>query len=235
MSVLVLADSLAWHGPERGELLTEPRLWPNLVADKLGTSVDVVGRQGWTARDAWWALTKDPRVYSLLLPQAEVVLLAVGTMDQLPVAVPTYLREGIVRLPTPWLRARAKQLYDVANPAVVRYTGGPLRVLPQRQTDHYLTLCVESLRQLRPTLPIVSVVPQDWVSRYYPSNRPHAGAASAARSWGERLQVPMVDYERVVAPYIPGGINIDGMHWGWEAHEAVAAETADVLAQLVRG
>lgn len=124
MSVLVLADSLAYHGPERAELLTEPRLWPNLLADQLRRPVEVVARQGWTARDAWWALTKDPRVYSLLLPAAEAVVLAVGSMDQLPVAMPTYLRDGVGYLPSERLRDAARRTYLVVNPAIVRRTGG---------------------------------------------------------------------------------------------------------------
>src|SRR5439155_22730411 len=34
--VLVLADSLAFHGPERAELLTHPSLYPNAMARALG-------------------------------------------------------------------------------------------------------------------------------------------------------------------------------------------------------
>jgi hypothetical protein len=229
VSIVVIADSLAWHGPERGELLTEPRLWPNIVAAALGTPVEVVGRQGFTARDAWGALTKDPRVYSYLLPAAEAVLLAVGPMDQLPVAIPTYLRDGMARLPTVRLQELAKKAYYAANPAIVRRTGGPFRVLPQRQTDAYLTMCVRALRHLKPELPVLSVIPQDWASPYYPSNRPHESAAAAARAWGERHRVPMIDYERVVAPFIPHDINPDGMHWGWPVHAAIAAATTEAL------
>jgi hypothetical protein len=234
VSVLVIADSLAWHGPERGELMTDPRLWPNLVAAKIGTPVEVVGRQGFTARDAWAALTKDPRVYSYLLPAAEVVLLAVGPMDQLPVAIPTYIRDGMARLPTARLQELAKKAYYVVNPAIVRRTGGPFRVLPQRQTDAYLTLCVSALRQLKPELPVLSVIPQDWVSSYYPSNRPHAAAAAAARAWGMKNDVPMIDYERIVAPFVPHSINPDGMHWGWDVHVAIADATAEALARVRR-
>ena len=71
MSLLVVADSLAFHGPERGELSTHPGLYGTVAAAALGTTVDLVARRGWTARDAWWALTKDPLVYSVLLPRAE--------------------------------------------------------------------------------------------------------------------------------------------------------------------
>lgn len=231
--VLVVADSLAWHGPERGELLTDPRLWPNLVANLLGMPVEVVGRQGWTAREAWWALTKDPRTYSLLLPRAAAVLLAVGSMDQLPVALPTYLREGIGHLPGSRLRESARRAYLAGHPPLVRLLRGPLRVLPQRETDAYLTRCVQALRVLRPDLPIAGVVPPPWHSRYYPCGRTHRPAVAAARAWGQRLGVPLADWDQVVSPHVPAGLNPDGLHWGWQVHRDAAAETARVLAPLL--
>ncbi|MGH3745090.1 MAG: diglucosylglycerate octanoyltransferase [Mycobacteriales bacterium] len=232
MAVVVLADSLAFHGPERAEPLDDPRLWPNLMAGRLGVDVEVFARQGWTARDAWWALTRDPRVWPLL-PKAEAVLLATGGMDKLPTALPSYLRSGLSYLPTARSRELGRRAYLAVNPAVVRLTGGPFRTLGQRQTDDYHSRCVEALRQLRPELPIAGVVVHDWDSRYYPSNRGHAAAVAATRAWGEREGVPLADWETAVAPFVPHGLNPDGMHLGWEAHAAVAAATAEVLGPLV--
>lgn len=231
--VLVIADSLAWHGPQRAELLTEPRLWPNLAAADLDLAVEVVGRQGWTARDAWGALTKDPRTYSLLLPRAHAVVLAVGNMDQLPVAVPTYLREGLGHLPTPGLREVGRRAYLAAHPPLVRILRGPLRVLPQRQTDHYLSRCVQALRALRPDLPVLGVVPPPWRSPYYPSLRTHAAAVGAAQAWGRREGVALVDWHAAIAPLVPAGLNPDGLHWGWAAHRQVAASTAAALGSVL--
>ena len=233
MAVVVIADSLAFHGPERAEPLDEPRLWPNLVADRLGVGVEVFARQGWTARDAWWALSRDPRVWPLL-PKAEAVLLATGGMDKLPTALPSYLRGGFSYLPTPGAREIARKAYLAVNPTVIRLTGGPFRTLGQRQTDAYHSRCVEALRALRPDLPVAGVVVHDWSSRYYPNNRTHAAAMAATVAWGEREGVPLADWASAVAPYVPHGLNPDGMHLGWEAHAAVAAVTADVLAPLLR-
>jgi hypothetical protein len=232
VAVLVLGDSLAFHGPERAEPLDDPRLWPNLMADRLGVGVEVFARQGWTARDAWWTLTRDPRVWPYL-PKAEAVLLATGGMDKLPTAIPSYLRVGLSYLPTARSREVARKAYLAINPAVVRVTGGPFRSLSQRQTDAYHSRCVEALRQLRPELPIAGVVVHDWSSRYYPSNRGHGAAVAAAHTWAAREGVPLADWESAVAPYIPDGLNPDGMHLGWEAHAAVAAATADVLRSLL--
>src|SRR4051812_10845794 len=86
--VLVVADSLAFYGPAKGELSTHPKLYPNVMAASLASEAtvhaDLVARTGWTARDAWWALTRDPHVYSVLLPRASAVVLAVGNMDYMP-------------------------------------------------------------------------------------------------------------------------------------------------------
>ena len=52
MRLLVLGDSLTFHGPDQAHPPSDPRLWPNIAAD----DADVVAQIGWTARDAWWAL-----------------------------------------------------------------------------------------------------------------------------------------------------------------------------------
>ena len=226
--MVVLGDSLAFHGPERSEPLDHPRLWPNLVADRLGLAVEVFARQGWTARDAWWALSRDPRVWPLL-PTAEAVLLATGGMDKLPTALPSYLRTGLSHLPTERSRSWARRAYLTLNGPVVRATGGPFRTLGRRQTDDYHSRCVRALRALRPDLPIAGVVVHDWRSPYYPHNGTHRPATEAAWAWGRREGVPMADWETAVAPYLPDGLNPDGMHLGWAAHAAVAEVTAQAL------
>lgn len=60
--LLVRADSLAFHGPERAEPVDDPRLWPHVAATALGGRAELVAGIGWTARHAWRALTHDPRV-----------------------------------------------------------------------------------------------------------------------------------------------------------------------------
>ncbi len=231
MAIVVLGDSLAFHGPERAEPLDDPRLWPNLMAAQLGLGVAVFARQGWTARDAWWALTRDPNVWRHL-PTAEAVLLATGGMDKLPTSLPTYLRGGFSSLPTARSRALARKAYLLANPALVRLTGGPFRTLGARQTDVYHSQVVTALRQLRPELPVAGVVAHRWESSYYPNTRGHAAAVRAAWAWGEREGVPMADWESALEPYVPAGLNPDGMHLGWAAHAAVARVTAEVIGPL---
>lgn len=230
--VLVLADSLAFHGPERAELLTEPRLYPNVLARALGARVDVVARMGWTARDAWWAMTRDPAVYSLLLPRAGAVVLAVGGMDYLPAVLPTYLREGIAYLRPAPVRRAVRWAYRHCQPAGARLTGGRWRTLPQRLTDGYLSRCVYGVRTLHPGVPVIGVLPPPHDASFY--GRVTTGyrpAVAAARAWGEREGVVMIDLPSIVAPALASGCcNPDGMHWGWRVH----ADVGEAMAVAIR-
>lgn len=229
--VLVVADSLAFHGPERPEPLTHEGLWPNVMARELGVAVDWAVGLGWTARDAWWALTKSPVVHSLLLPRADAVVLAVGGMDHLPAAVPTYLRDGLDYLRPGWARRAARRAFHAAHPHAVRATKGRLRVLPQRATDAYLTRCVEGVRWARPGVPVVGVVPPPYRSRYHGGvTATHEPAVAAARAWGAANGVALVDLDAIVTPHLTrGDLNPDGMHWGWAAHAEVGKAFAALL------
>jgi hypothetical protein len=228
--VLVIADSLAFHGPLQPELLTHPDLYPNVLARELSAEVDVVARFGWTARDAWWALTKDPYVYSVLLPRADALVLGVGGMDSLPASLPTYLREGLAYIRPGWLRRRVRAAYHRAHPPLVRLLRGRLRVLPQAATDFYLSRCVHGVRVFRPELPVVAFTPAPYDAWYYPHNRGHAAARQAALAWAQRESVPILDVEPIVAPSLADGTaNPDGMHWGWGVHAAVGRGLADLI------
>lgn len=226
--MLVLADSLAFHGPRRAEVLTEPGLYPNVLAELLGRRVDVVARMGWTARDAWWAMTRDPVVYSVLLPRAGAVVLAVGGMDYLPAVLPSYLREGIAYLRPDALRRAVRRAYRRCQPVGSRLTGGRWRTLPQRLTDQYLSRCVYGVRTLHPGVPVIGVLPPPHDAPFYGRvTAGHAPAVAAARSWGRREGVPMVDLPAIVGPHLAAGrCNPDGMHWGWPVHAEVAAALA---------
>jgi hypothetical protein len=230
--LLLLGDSLAFHGPQRPELLTEPRLYPNVAARALGAHVDVVARLGWTARDAWWALTRDPAVYSILVPRADAVVLGVGGMDQLPASIPTYLREGIAYLRPGPVRRAVRRVYSAAHPRVLRATDGRgLRQLPQRATDAYLSRCVRGIRLVRPQATVVAIGPAPFAGPYYPVTRTHRPAVEAARRWATEEGVPLLDVDPIVGPALArGDHNPDGMHWAWGTHAAVG----DALAALLR-
>lgn len=228
--VLVIADSLAFHGPKQPELLTHPGLYPNVMAQELGAEVDVVARLGWTARDAWWALTKDPTVYSIWLPRADAVVIGVGGMDSLPASLPTYLREGIAYIRPGYVRRFIRRWYHQAHPHLVRLTRGRMRVLPQVATDAFLSRCVQAIRMVRPGIPVIAMTPAPWEAEYYPVNTGHASARAAALAWAERESVPILDVESIIAPSLAdGSANPDGMHWGWDVHTSVGKGLAELI------
>lgn len=234
--LLVLGDSLTFHGPERVEPLTDPRLWPGVATARLAERTgqpwapDVVARLGWTARDAWWALTRDPRMWSVAVPRADALVLAVGQMDQLPAALPTWLRESIPYVRPSSVRRRVRRGYHAVSPHLVRAHRGRLRMLPQGATDHYLSRILHGVRYYRPELPVVLLGPSPWGSAAYPVHATHLPAVAAARRWADREGVPLVELDEVVGPHLAAGRNNpDGLHWGWEVHQEVGRRVADVL------
>lgn len=234
--LLVIADSLSFHGPQRPEVLTDARLYPNVCAAALEAATgepwraDVVARLGWTARDGWWALTKDPNVATVLAPRAGALLLGVGQMDHLSAAVPTYLREGIAYLRPGGLRRRVRSVHQEWAPRVIRATGGRLRQLPQAATDTYLARIVQAVRLLAGDIPVVLLGPSPHAAPAYPSLRHHAPAVTAARRWAAAHGTGFVDLDPIVQPSLDAGTgNPDGMHWSFAVHAGVGTAAADAL------
>ncbi|MGA0222712.1 MAG: SGNH/GDSL hydrolase family protein, partial [Candidatus Nanopelagicales bacterium] len=159
------------------------------------------------------------------------VVIGVGGMDQLPASVPTWLRDSLPYVRPGGLRRRLRRAYRDLTPGVIRATGGRLRQLPQDATDRYLTRIIQTIRVLRPDVPIVLLAPSPYRSPYYPSNRHHAGASTAAHRLARALDVGLVDPESAVLPGLrDGSANPDGMHWSWAAHRHVGRALAEALA-----
>lgn len=232
--LLVFGDSLSFHGPEGPCAADETRLWPNITAAELGGTADLVAGLGWTARDAWWSLIGDPRVWADL-HHVDAVVLAVGSMDTLPSPLPTYLRTGLRYLRPDGVRRVVRKTYLAAQPRLAMALRGRPVVLPAKLTVHYLDRAVQALRILRPALPIVGMLPS--VHRADSYGRVHTardGAASAMSAWGARVNVPLLDLPAVVGEHVLSGRgNPDGMHWGWEGHASVGKAMAALLAPLL--
>ncbi|MFC0547633.1 diglucosylglycerate octanoyltransferase [Kutzneria chonburiensis] len=231
MNLLVVGDSLCFHGPVGPLAADDPRLWHSVAASSLGGSSELIAGFGWTARDAWWAVTGDPRFWAALA-RADVLVLAVGGMDTLPSPLPTYLREGLRFLRPDALRRRVRAVYLGAQPWLSRL-GGPV-ALPAHLTERYLDDCVRAVRTLRPGLPVVGMVPpvhRAAVYGYVHSGRP-AGEA-AVRRWALRHEVPLLDLPSLIGEHVRGGHgNPDGIHWGFDAHRAVGQAMADTVRHL---
>lgn len=232
--LLVFGDSLSFHGPAGPCAADEPRLWPNVAAGALGGSADLVAGFGWTARDLWWSLIGDPRVWADL-PWVDVVVIAVASMDALPSPLPTYLRTGLRYLRPPWLRHAARRAYLAAQPRLAVALRGRPVALPKKLTVHYLDRSVEALRILRPALPIIAVLPSVHRAPSYRSVYTARGAtASAIAGWGGRAGVPLLDLSAVVGEHVLSGRgNPDGMHWGWEGHASVGKAMAALIGPML--
>ncbi|TDV38688.1 diglucosylglycerate octanoyltransferase [Actinophytocola oryzae] len=234
-TLLVFGDSLSFQGPDGPCPSDDERLWPNRAATMLGGHAELFARSGWTARDAFWTLAGDPRVWTQL-PKVDVLVLAVGSMDTLPSPLPTYLREGLRYLRPDPFRRWVRDRYVAAQPWLAKGTRGRPVALPPALTVHYLDRILGSIRMLRPDLPTVGVVPSVHVAGSYGYvHTGHLAAATAVRAWGERTGVPLLDLPALVGDHVFGGrANPDGMHWGWEAHELVGKALADEAGALLR-
>ena len=232
--LLVFGDSLSFHGPDGPCAADDPRLWLNVAASALGGTADLVAGFGWTARDAWWSLIGDPRVWADL-HHVDAIVLGVGSMDTLPSPLPTYLRTGLRYLRPERLRRVARKAYLAAQPRLAVALRGRPVVLPAKLTVHYLDTAVRALRILRPELPIVGMLPS--VHRADSYGRVHTardGAAAAMTEWSKRVHVPLLDLPAVVGEHVLSGRgNADGMHWGWEGHAVVGKAMAEMLGPLL--
>jgi diglucosylglycerate octanoyltransferase len=233
--LLVLADSLAFHGPERPEPADEPRLWPNVAAATLGGRAEILAGAGWTARHAWHALTSDPRIWAVL-PAADALVLGVGGMDTLPSPLPTALRELIPVLRPDAVRHFVRAAYLRAQPVLARTFAtvlpgrGPV-ALPPWLTVRYLERCRRAVLAVRPDLPVVAVLPAPHRARAYASVHPGRPAGErATRAWARAAGVSLLDLPALVTEHVLGGHgNPDGMHWGWAGHATVGAACAELL------
>lgn len=233
--LLVLADSLSFHGPTRAEPADDPRLWHNVAAAELGGRAELLAGYGWTARHAWRALTRDPRIWPVM-PTVDALVLGVGGMDTLPSPLPTALRELIPSLRPPGLRRVVKDGYLAAQPALSKAFallpgGGPVG-LPPKLTVHYLEACRRAVTTIRPGIPVVALLPG--VHRAPAYGYAHPGrlpGERATRAWAAEVGAATVDVPALIGAHIRAGEgNPDGIHYGWSGHRRVGEGLAAVLA-----
>lgn len=237
-NLLVIGDSLSYHGPDHPYPPTEPRLWVNVAASDWSTKLDepveldLVARLGWTSRDAWWALTKDPYLWGDVAPRADALVLAVGGMDHLPASIPTYLRDGIPYIRPAKLRRTVRDFYHENSPKVIRFTGGGLRQLPQPATDHYLARITAAVRVFNPEIKVVLLAPGQHRSPVYPTNRHHVPALAAATKWAADNDATLVSIDKYILPSLADGTaNPDGIHYSWRTHELIGHAVGAALGE----
>ena len=150
-------------GPSAPSPPTIPRLWPNVAAAALGGRAELVAGIGWTARHAWQALIRDPRIWAML-PRVDALVLGVGGMDTLPSPLPTALRELLPVVRPEGLRRVVRPAYRRLQPGLARAFartlpgGGPV-ALPPHLTVRHLEQCRAAVLAIRPGIPVVAVLP----------------------------------------------------------------------------
>ena len=228
-TLLVFCDSLSYYGPQGGLPADDPRIWPNIVAAELGWDCELIGRIGWTCRDVWWAAIGDPRAWAAL-PKAGAVIFATSGMDSLPSPLPTAARELIRYVRPPWLRRWARDGYGWLQPKLSPISRS---ALPPKLTADYLEMTRGAIDFNRPGIPIVACLPSVHIAPTYGhAHHGRAGTVSAITRWAAEYRVPLVDLKEAVAEHVMGGTgNPDGIHWNFEAHQAVAALMLKALAE----
>ncbi len=228
-TLLVFCDSLSYYGPQGGLPADDPRIWPNIVAAELGWDCELIGRIGWTCRDVWWAAIGDPRAWAAL-PKAGAVIFATSGMDSLPSPLPTAARELIRYVRPPWLRRWARDGYGWLQPKLSPISRS---ALPPKLTADYLEMTRGAIDFIRPGIPIVACLPSVHIAPTYGhAHHGRAGTVSAITRWAAEYHVPLVDLKEAVAEHVMGGTgNPDGIHWNFEAHQAVAALMLKALAE----
>ncbi len=228
-TLLVFADSLSYYGPQGGLPADDPRIWPNIVAARLGWECELIGRIGWTCRDVWWAATQDPRAWAAL-PRAGAVIFATSGMDSLPSPLPTALRELIRYLRPATLRRWVRDAYGWVQP---RFSPMSRSALPPRLSADYLEMTRAAIDFNRPGIPFVACLPSVHIAPTY--GHAHHGrtpTADAITDWAQRHAVALVDLKEAVGGEVLAGRgNPDGIHWNFEAHRAVAELMLEALSE----
>ncbi len=229
--LLVLGDSLSFHGPRTAHPADEPRLWPHVAAAAAHGTADLHAGLGWTARHAWSAVRTDPRVWASVM-HTDVLVLGVGGMDSLPSPLPTAVRELVPVLRPAGLRARVRAGYRAGHAAAAtagaRWTGGWPTALGVAETVRCLERCRVAVTTLRPAAPVVLLLPSVHRSALYGGvHRRRSAHVAALRAWAAEHGVVTVDTAGLVAEHVlTGRGNPDGIHWGWPAHRAVGDAVA---------
>ncbi len=238
--LVVLSDSLSFHGPAGPVPLHEERLYPNLLGRQLTEatgriwSVDVWARAGQGVRELWLALQKDVHLQQQLLTEADAVVLCIGNADQLSVAVPRWVMMALPYLRPTSLRRWVRRKIDHVHPAATRLTGGRFRFTPDPVIAHCWGKSVDAIRLFAgDDVPLVGVLPAFHRTGYYGGLTTHHDDVHALF---DRLaaarRVPMVDLAALTRDRLEE-LNPDGAHWSWGIHEDVAAALArPLLAQL---
>jgi hypothetical protein len=151
-------------------------------------------------------------------------------MDSLPSPLPTALRELMRYVRPAPLRRWVRDGYGWLQP---RLSPVSRAALPPHLSVEYLEMTRGAIDFNRPGIPIVAALPSVHVAESYGhAHHGRPGTVAAITAWAAEYGIPLVDLKEAVADQVLSGRgNPDGIHWNFEAHEAVAALMLTALAQ----
>ncbi len=241
LRVAVIGDSTAFTDEGGPRPPDDVRLWPNVLRARLERALDrpvectVWARPGVDALAAWQALTKDRHLMFDAVGPADVVIVAIGSLDHAPAGLPPVLDSLIPHLRPDWLRRRVRSLVRTAHPHVVRFRRGRgLRTPADVFARRYAQVLRQASGLTMDRAVCVALGPTSHRAR-------HHGGVHPRREESEERQLalarsngftPVPTWEHVL-PYADR-LNADGVHWPAPAHAGVGAAVADaVLASLL--
>jgi hypothetical protein len=240
LRVAIIGDSTAFtdeHGPRPPD---DVQLWPNVLRSRLESALarpvvcTVWARPGVDALAAWQALTKDRHLMFDVVGPADVVIVAVGSLDHAPAGLPPVLDALIPHLRPDGLRGRVRSLVRSAHPHVVRLRRARGLRTP---TEVFARRYAQVLRQARgltmDRAVCVALGPTSHRARHHGGVHPRREESeqrqlTLARAQGF-LTVPVWEH---VLPHADR-LNVDGVHWPAPAHAAVGAAVADVISSAL--
>lgn len=219
--LVVFGDSLTHFGPEGALPPHDLRLWPAALAHDMGLELALFAEAGWTTRQGWWAITRNPTIWEAIAESSAVVL-GLCSMDSMPSPLPTALREGLRYIRPPRLRRAVRKGYLALQPQLSPYL--PWQALPPHLTVEYLERMRIAITVVRPDVPLVAVTPCGHWGKSYGYAQPGRDKTGAAvRQWAQKKEIPVVDLYAETRSYVENHIgNPDGLHWGFDAHRDVA-------------
>jgi lysophospholipase L1-like esterase len=96
--------------------------------------------------------------------------------------------------------------------------------LPPHLSAEYLEQTRGAIDFNRPGIPIVASLPSVHIAETYgKAHHGRAGTVGAITQWAQQHNIPLVDLKAAVGEHVMSGRgNPDGIHWNFEAHQAVA-------------
>ena len=152
-------------------------------------------------------------------------------------------RHGLAAVAAAHRVARADPLRASAMAAAMgsrRLRVGPASTVSGGQSRSAAASSVEYLEQTRgaidfnrPGIPIVASLPSVHIADTYgKAHHGRPGTVAAITEWADQHDVPLVDLKAAVAEHVLSGRgNPDGIHWNFEAHQAVAELMLKALAE----